>query len=512
MTASRPALVEALILLLLLLATAALPAAEEEPGLPVLESGNATLELDSGRVPLPYTLTAAGPLVALQPLAARLGGDLAVGPLGQSHELTLSQSTFIFGPDSRAMTVGEEIFDLSQAPVAGAGGLHVPIDLLRSTFGQILGYDIGWDARERTLSVRRRQLRELAVSYDLVHLQGVTTLVFQFPERPRYRVLRKPRAVEIEMVGDRLRPPDARGLPPDPFVRRLAMDAERIRFELAAEAEVQDYVLEQPFRLVFDLFRGTPSARAAPRAPAAPPRRRGDGIRTIVIDPGHGGSDTGAQGKSGSTEKNLTLVLARGLKRQLEGRLPVKVVLTRDEDAELPLDTRSALANQYKADLFISLHLNSSVEPDAHGAETYFSSLEASDERAALAAEAENRAAAVGGGDGDPLYDLQLILWDLAQSHYMAESQRLARLIQDELNATLDLRNRGVKQAPFRVLMGAAMPAVLVELGFLSNPAEETRLNDSEYRVRLTEALVRAVSRYRAQLEGTKTASAEFDR
>ncbi len=510
MTASRPALVEALILLLLV-SVAALPAAEEEPALPVLESGEATLQLDSGRVPLPYTLTAAGPLVALQPIAGRLGGDLAIGPLGQGYELTLSQSTFVFGPGSRSISVGEEIIDLSQAPVIGAGGLHVPLDLLRTTFGQILGYDLGWDAGSHTFSARRRALRELPVSYDLVHLQGVTTLVFQFPEKPRYRLLRKSRSMEIEMVGDRLIPPQSRALPADRFIRRLAVDAERIRIELAPDAEVEDYVLQQPFRLVFDLFRRTQAERA-PQAPTISPRRRGSGIRTIVIDPGHGGGDTGAQGSSGSTEKNLTLVLARSLKRQLEGRLPVRVVLTREEDAELPLDTRSALANQHKADLFISLHLNSSVTSDAHGAETYFSSLEASDERAALAAEAENRAAAASGSDGDPLYDLQLILWDLAQSHYLAESQRLARLIQDELNATLDLRNRGVKQAPFRVLMGAAMPAVLVELGFLSNPAEESRLNDPDYRARLTETLVRAISRYRAQLDGDQTAATEISR
>jgi N-acetylmuramoyl-L-alanine amidase len=201
----------------------------------------------------------------------------------------------------------------------------------------------------------------------------------------------------------------------------------------------------------------------------APTRRRNDGIRTIVIDPGHGGSNIGTEGPAGTLEKELTLQLARTLRSHLQRRLPVRVVLTRNEDAELPLDTRVAVANQQKADLFISLHLNSSPGHGAQGAETYFLNLVASDERAAQAARSENAA-------GDPLTDLQLILWDLAQSHHMAESQRFAGLIQEELNEALELRNRGVKQAPFRVLMGAAMPAVLVELGFLSNPREEERL------------------------------------
>ena len=178
----------------------------------------------------------------------------------------------------------------------------------------------------------------------------------------------------------------------------------------------------------------------------------------------------------------------------LEERLPVRVVLTRDNDGELPLEARAALANQYKGDLFVSLHLNSAHGSSANGAETYFLSLEATDEAAAMAAAAEN----VGSQDGDPLFDLQLLLWDLAQSQHLAHSQTLAKLIQEELNLALDMRNRGVKQAPFRVLMGVAMPAVLVEFGFLSNPSEETKLRDPQYRLSLAEALVDAISRYRA--------------
>jgi N-acetylmuramoyl-L-alanine amidase len=186
--------------------------------------------------------------------------------------------------------------------------------------------------------------------------------------------------------------------------------------------------------------------------------------------------------------------LPSGSRSKLQAALPVRVVLTRDEDADLPLETRSALANQLKAELFVSLHLNSSFGQAATGAETYFLSLDASDERAQRAADEANQAATA----GDPLTDLQLILWDMAQTRHLAESQRLASLIQEELNVTLGLRNRGVKQAPFVVLMGAAMPAVLVEFGFLSNPEEVERLGDPEYQNRLAQALTRALVRYRA--------------
>jgi N-acetylmuramoyl-L-alanine amidase len=205
-------------------------------------------------------------------------------------------------------------------------------------------------------------------------------------------------------------------------------------------------------------------------------------------------------------EKDLTLSIARSLARRLEQRLPVRVVMTRDDDSNLSLENRTAIANQNKADLFVSLHVNSSYGASAHGAETYILSDEASDSLAADAAAAENRS---GSDGGDPLYDLQLILWDLSQSHYLAESLRFATLVQEELNSALELRDRGVKQAPFRVLMGASMPAALVELGFLSNPAEERRLQEPGYQSQLVEALVRAFTRYKALVEQSGEADDE---
>ncbi len=498
----------ALAALLILLATAA-PAVgaevpTEEPGLPILEAGVATARVEDRRVPLGYSVTTVGPLVALAPLVGALGGQLKIGPLGQSHELKVNEVAFVFGPDSPVATHGEEITALSQRPVAAADGLRVPLDLLETTYSELLGYDFLWDGREKLLTVSRSPSRDVPVEVDLVHLQGVTTVVLQFPFRPRYRVERRPGEVRVALIGDRLAPGRRRPLPGDRLVRDVALEGDTIRVALAPDAEAQDYVLRQPFRLVFDVYRRASAQAAAPVVPQKP--SRSPGVQTIMIDPGHGGSNTGAIGASGVAEKDLALSIARALRNQLVSRLPVKVVLTREEDAELPLDTRTALANQQKADLFISLHLNSVPEASAHGAETYFLSLEASDERAARSAATENLA---GGSEADPLYDLQLILWDLAQSRHLAASQRLANLIQEELNGALGLRDRGVKQAPFRVLMGAAMPAVLVELGFLSNPREEDLLQDPAHRAELVEALVRAVTRYRARASGEEMVAAE---
>jgi N-acetylmuramoyl-L-alanine amidase len=205
-------------------------------------------------------------------------------------------------------------------------------------------------------------------------------------------------------------------------------------------------------------------------------------------------------------EKELTLLLARALAERLRQELGLRVSLTRTDDVDLGLDDRPAFANQNRADLFLSLHLNSSARGEAKGAETFFLSLQASDERAADAAQLENVVGESPAEPGSEQFDLQLLLWDLAQSRHLAASQRLATLIQEELNRQLDLPDRGVKQAPFRVLMGASMPAVLVELGFLSSAAEEQRLRNPAYRAELVTTLVRAVSRFKSEYEAKREA------
>lgn len=506
--ATRRASILALICLLAPFCLRAAEPARNPEALPVWESGIATLDLGTDRrFPISYSVTPLGTLLSLHAVVANLGGELKLGPMNQAHELTVGNVTYIFGPDSQSLTEGTEIYPLSQRPTVAEDGVKIPLDLLETVYGEQLGYSFAWDQAGRTLTVRKLPAREISVGVDLVHLQGVTTVVLQFPDRPRYRIRQTPGQVEVELIGDRLRPGTGRTIPEDKLVEKVLQTPQGVRLVLAPGVEANDYILQNPFRLVFDVYRSAPSG--GPELATRTPPTRSNRIRTIVIDPGHGGSNTGARGSAGVEEKELTLLLAQTLRSRLEERLPVRVILTRSEDVDLPLDTRTSIANQQKADLFISLHLNSVQDPGAHGAETYFLSLQASDEGAARAAAAENQTDPVPQNDGDPLYDLQLILWDLAQSHYLAESQRLAALVQEELNEALNLRNRGVKQAPFRVLLGAAMPAVLVEFGFLSNPNEESKLLDSQYRAELVNALVRAVRRFRAQIEGLPLARDE---
>ncbi len=221
------------------------------------------------------------------------------------------------------------------------------------------------------------------------------------------------------------------------------------------------------------------------------------GVRTIVIDPGHGGLEVGAKGKFGNLEKDVTLAISLKLKALIERGLAHNVELTRDRDMNVSLENRAAIANNHRAVLFISVHANSSFRRNANGSETFFLSLNASDEEARRLAYLENNATEFEKPlDDQDKDELMMILWDMAQSAYLKQSQRLAEIIQDELNSLLGTANRGIKQAPFKVLTGVACPAVLVEVAFISNPDEEKELITEEFQQKIAEAIYVGLVRY----------------
>ena len=216
-------------------------------------------------------------------------------------------------------------------------------------------------------------------------------------------------------------------------------------------------------------------------------------LRMVAIDPGHGGAEVGAEGRNGLLEKDLVLSLARRVRELLQERLGLQVILTRDGDRNLALDERTALANNSKADLFVSIHADASPSRDATGSSVYFLSYSSGDAEGEVTS-ARGRASAVSGGSG-----LDFILWDMAQASHLSQSSRLAEIFQEELlTATgTEKANRGIKQNTFVVLQGATMPAVLVEVGFISNPQEEELLKTHEHQERLAEALYRGVLRFK---------------
>ncbi len=214
-------------------------------------------------------------------------------------------------------------------------------------------------------------------------------------------------------------------------------------------------------------------------------------VQTVVIDPGHGGNDAGVAGPGGTQEKTINLEMARQLASYLRREGGLNVVLTRDSDEHVPLAQRTEIANSAGGDLFISLHCNGWFSQGATGLETYFLSPAKTDWSQSVEV-AEN------GDGGDD--DVDFIVWELVQNRFISSSSDLAETIQHTVSDRLNLPDRGVRQAGFRVLVGAYMPAVLVEMGFLSNPSDETRLNDSHYQHSLAGAIGDAILQYRDRM------------
>ncbi len=228
-------------------------------------------------------------------------------------------------------------------------------------------------------------------------------------------------------------------------------------------------------------------------------------IGTIVIDAGHGGHDTGTIGPGGLTEKELVLDVARRLGAMVEDRLGGEVVYTRSDDTFVPLETRTAIANQKQADLFVSIHANSSRDRAARGIETYYLNFTTAQDALEVAAR-ENAVSE------KSVHELQDLVKKITLRDKLEESREFASEVQRSLYTTMargnaGLRNRGVKKAPFVVLIGANMPSILAEISFVSNPTDEKLLRKPDYRQKVAEALYRGIQRYANSLSGVKVAA-----
>jgi N-acetylmuramoyl-L-alanine amidase len=251
----------------------------------------------------------------------------------------------------------------------------------------------------------------------------------------------------------------------------------------------------------------TTTRTAAPNAAGERSLIRALGLKIgkIVVDAGHGGHDTGTIGPNGLEEKNLVLDVALKLGKLLENKLGAEVVYTRDDDTFIPLETRTAIANKEQADLFISIHANSSDDPTARGVETYY--LNFTSRADALEVAARENAVSE-----KSIHELQDLVKKIALKEKIGESREFASDVQRSLYAGLsakspNLRNRGVKKAPFVVLIGANMPSILAEISFVSNPDDAKKLKTNDYRQRIADSLYKGVFKYVNSLSGIKVAS-----
>jgi N-acetylmuramoyl-L-alanine amidase len=303
------------------------------------------------------------------------------------------------------------------------------------------------------------------------------------------------------------------GFPAEIEVKQAELRKVRVILDMEGITDVKLRTLTKPHRLVMDYFSKAEEAAPAPQPKITLPpvarqitqaqRQARLDIETIVLDPGHGGKDPGAIGRSGLTEKEVVLDVALHLRDLLLERLGKKVLLTRDKDEFIELDDRAKFANGQKADLFVSIHINSHLKRGTRGLEMYHFGI-ASDRRAMEVAAREN------GDSIDHARDfVDLIKADLALSKRIEESQNLAwetkLAVVNLIGSQYDLEDHGVKTAPFYVLRYTAMPSILAELSFISNPVDEKRLRLPAYRQKMAEGLFEGIRNY---LNSVQVASA----
>ncbi len=317
-----------------------------------------------------------------------------------------------------------------------------------------------------------------------------------------------PRRLYVDLDNCRIAPGTRYSIPIEDGllkqVRQAQFSPDTVRVVLDTQSNIAEhkiFSLSDPFRVVIDVKgegSGTDGNKQASEDVLSIVQQLGLSIRRIVLDPGHGGKDPGTISPSGLKEKDIVLKVAKLIAPQLREQLGCEVILTRDHDVFVPLEERTAIANSKEADLFVSIHVNSAPTPAAKGIETYVLDLATNTDAMRVAAQ-ENATST------SQIGDLQSILLDLIQNTKINESAKLAELVQDSivkgLNRTYPgVTDLGVKKAPFVVLIGAQMPAILTEIAFLSNPTEARRLQSDRYLAKVAEQITAGISNYASNL------------
>ena len=325
--------------------------------------------------------------------------------------------------------------------------------------------------------------------------------------------IQKPQRLYIDLDGSKLGKDTSKVVPindnllSDVRAGQYTLDTVRVVVDIKSFKTYKIFSLKNPFRIVVDIWGEGEPAAVPEKAPvqtaagdqkipaSALAKQLALGVRRIVIDPGHGGRDYGAPGYlKGVHEKHVVLDIAKKLAEKIRKDLRCEVVMTRSGDHYLTLEERTAIANTENADLFISIHTNSARDRRAYGIETYFLNLATDDESIRVAA-MENATSTKN------ISDLQTILNDLMHNAKVNESSRLAAHVQEALYSQMkrnysNIKNKGVKQAPFYVLLGAQMPSILIETSFISNSRECKRLNDPKYQDHLVDGIVKGIRTY----------------
>jgi N-acetylmuramoyl-L-alanine amidase len=466
-----------------------------------------TVVARDGRRPLPYRVVNGHEMVALEDLAPVFQLTVREDPLTKGLTVSTRAATIVLSGDQGLASVGGRLVSLPSAPVRDGRRWLVPVEFLNRALTTAAGTPIELRKPSKLVLVGDVRLPRVAVRHEVIGSIARISLDIA-PKTPHTIAQDGPRViVRFESDGiDPTIPP----ITPHPLVAgiRVLEGAPALAIDVGprfgafrssdAPTDTIDRVTIELTPATTELAPGGPPAAAPPEAAPLIEPAPASAIRTVVIDPGHGGEEEGARGAGGTVEKHLTLAVARRLKAVIEGRLGIRVLLTREDDRTVRLDGRAAIANNNKADLFISLHANASVRPQATGAEVFYLSLDEYGSDARRLASGEGEALPVFSGG---TRDIEVILWEMAQARHIAESAAFAAIVEEQLRGRLEMSARAIQQAPFRVLVGANMPAVLVEMGFITNPEQERKLSSEVHQEAIAQALYESIVRYRGLLD-----------
>jgi N-acetylmuramoyl-L-alanine amidase len=460
-----------------------------------------------GRKPLPSSLVGDHTMVALDDLAGifqltvredTLAGGVVVSSKGRSIVLTPGQA--VASANGRLVSL--------PAPVVRDGRRWlVPVEFVGRALSLITEPKLDVRRNSRLIVVGDLRVPRVTVRQEAAGSQ--MRVVFDVRPRTTYAVTQESTRLLVKFDADALdltlpafapqpllqsvRPADSAGTVAIDLGPRFG----GYRASLVPEENNAGQVVIELAPAAADTPRPTPFPTVpppeAPSPGAAAPPSQTSSVRTVVLDPGHGGDDVGVKGVGGSNEKDITLSLARRLKSLLEGRLGVRVLLTRDGDQTVGADERASMANNNKADLLVSLHVNASLRKSLSGAQVFYLVSEEQAAEAHTATATRVSLPTAGGGSRE----IELVPWELAQLRHLGESAALAGIVEEQFRDRVRLNARSIQRAPLRVLAGANMPAVLVEAGFLSNPDEEQQLTSETYQSTIAQALLDAVVRYR---------------
>ena len=444
------------------------------------------------------TLDQLTPVFGLTFTEDRASGGLVIGTRGQR---------IIAVPGQSFIQVGGKVVGLDGQVQRERNAWTAPIDFLSKALGPAIGEPVVLRKASRLILVGKVSVPQVGGKVEKT-ASGARIVLSVQPMVP-HKVSRDGNKLTVRFEATALDPLPITGFIND-FASAAKVDGLSVIFDLGSAAATFKADDDRE-AVTIELLPPAPVAPPPPPTPTAlpagtprpgaptpePPRfepSAGGGIRTVVLDPGHGGEDAGVKSGGGTEEKNLTLLFARRLRASLEARMGIRVLLTRDNDDNVPVDRRTSFANNNKADLFISLHANSSVRPAVRGVQMYTLDLSSYPQQTGLI-EARRRTVPVLGGGTRVLDPMP---WDLAQLPFAGESATLAGiLVQQFTDRSVPLHSRPAVTAPMRALVGANMPAVLIELGFLSNANDEKALTNADSQSAIIESIVAAVTEVR---------------